>query len=1082
MVEPKQSRLNLGWAVSIVLLLAIDYFLSRPLAGFWDSLRERNSQAYLPLEWWMSVPFSLFMFAVLSAILTSFSGLKNWLKIFLLLCGFKAVFAGATAASLYFRTDTSLAAAASQAVFLSLPFVLVHVLLSGLAALFLGDVFAERAAEEVLPSPYFAGRELEEPPLKAEVLPAPPEVSPPKKEPPVGTLSLPVKVLVNSFPDAELAMSPGEIEQLSQSVEIAFDVILSQLPEGKVEVEALTAISAMPREVFKCPPEEVARQFPNGKLELPLSEVVRRVPPETFELPEQKSQPDVDGEFGDFFRELAAPAGEKVAEQAAPPAEEPPAAVAIAETVEAEAPPEEVSARAGAVPEEALVLTTEERRLLESSRDVVELSVQSVILRLPEGAVRSLGVPEATALPQEAAGEDSPHLPETVVMPLELIVPELPRGEVRVPAKFILAQFPKTSLLISEEEIIRSLPNGEVELPLGEIVPQLPPEVLAPPEQIQQPTVEDMSDPFREMKRAEATPERAAPPIEEEVSASASPAAAGVERAGPSLEEPPVEEFPPKAAAVVEPKEKPRPGGVSCEEMLRESRLGGIALSVETVVRLLPEGSLRVSAEEVKRWLGGETVKLPGKTVREQLKKGSVALPVEILTMQFSPEHFRMSAEEIKAHFPEGVVELPLPEIVEQVLEEIGQPPEGQKLQPECEEISTLFAEIPQQAPELGQEQPVAAETEVETESVEPAAPGKADAGAESTAEQAVAESVVAQKEEAPRERAATILQGLLQQCRGLGLSEQVCFVEGDNSVIVLAPSSLNREAAGCGMVEVMAKMRGFCEDYHLGQPLKLVISCSGGASVCRDLARGEVPPRAGLIVLASLNRSGAGTMSLLLDKLEAEPQDLSCLVEGGLEMGAGTCGPTGAQSASQQSPTGPRPVRKADPPWVGEEICRGMVAVLAEAGIEHYLVAETTPPGRRQKVVAAWGGVSAPGLGGAGGEKQRHMPRGDDTLRKGIFEIELLSRYCSEAGLGAFESLLLVTEETKVTLDRSPADAASAPEAVEGASEEVPEPSTSAPEGEVGQAVYLLCFFSKRYGEGLIRAKARKAVSLLTR
>ncbi len=1052
MGEPKQNRLNLGWAVSIVLLLAIDYFLSRPLAGFWDLLRERNSQAYLPLEWWMSVPFTLFMFAVLSAILTSFSGLKNWLKIFLLLCAFKVVFAGATAVSLHFRMEITLAAAASKAVFLSLPFVLVHVLLSGLAALFLGDVFAERAAEEVLPSPYFAGRELEEPPSKAEVLPAPPKVSPPKKEPPLGTLSLPVKMLVNSFPDAELAMSPEEIEQLSQSVEIPFDVILPQLPEGKVEVEALTVISAVPHGVLKHPPEEVAGQFPNGKLELPLSEVVRRLPPETFELPEQKSQPEVDEEFGDFFREHEAPAGEKVAEHVVPPIEEPAAVVAIAEAVKAKAPPEEVSVRAGAVSEDALVLTEEERRLLESSRDVVELSVQSVILRLPEGAVRGSAVSDATAPPQEAPGEEGPPLPETVVVPLELILPELPRGEVRVPAKFILAQFPKTSLLISEQETIRSLPNGEVELPLDEIVSQLPPEVLAPAEQVQQPTVEDMSDPFWEEKRA-------APSVE--------PVAA--EQLA-TLEEPPTEELPSKAAEVVEPKEKPRPGGISCEEMLREEN--PLGLSVETVVRLLPEGSLRASAEEVKQWLGEETVKLPGKTVREQLREGRISLPVEILTMQFSPEHLGMSAEEIKTHFAEGMVELPLPEIVGQVLEEIGRPPKKQKLQPECEEVSTLFEEIPPQAQAPGQKQALVAETEVEAVSAEQPPPATADAGAEAAAEQAIAESVAAEKEQAPREKAATILQSLLQQCEGLGLSEQVCFADGDNSVIALAPSSLNREAAGCGMVEIMSQMRGFCEDYRLGEPSKLVISCSGGAAVCRDLARGEA---ARLILLASLNRSGAGVMSLLLDKLDAELQELSCLMEDGLQMGEETCGASTGQPGSDQPPTERRHVKKADPPWAGEKLCREMLAVLAEVGVEHYLLAETTPPGRRQKAVAAWGGA-LPGLGGTGGEKQPGVPQGNDPLCKGIFEIELLSRYCSETGLGTFESLLLTTERAKVTLDSSPA------EAVNGASEEVPEPSTSALKHGVGQAVYLLCFFPERYGEGLVRAKARKAVNLLTR
>ena len=164
MAEPGQRRRNLRWAVSIaVLLVLIDFFLSRPLEGLWDSLQERNSPAYLPLEWWMSAPFTLFMFAILSAILTSFSGLRNWFKAFLLLCGFKLIFAAASAASFHFRGDTGLVEAAVQAMFLLLPFVLVHIVLSGLAAMSFGDSFAEGAGEEVLATPYFTGAEVEEP-------------------------------------------------------------------------------------------------------------------------------------------------------------------------------------------------------------------------------------------------------------------------------------------------------------------------------------------------------------------------------------------------------------------------------------------------------------------------------------------------------------------------------------------------------------------------------------------------------------------------------------------------------------------------------------------------------------------------------------------------------------------------------------------------------------------------------------------------------------------------------------------------------------------------------------------------------
>jgi hypothetical protein len=149
MEEPRENRINFGWiTIVILLILGIDGLLTRLLESLWVPLRERNSAAYLPLEWWMSAPFTLFVFVILSALLTSFSSVKNWFRTFLLLCGFKVVFAAITAFFFSFRPYPDVVEAVLQASFLSLPTVLVHLFLSGMAVMFLRDLSAAKAMKE----------------------------------------------------------------------------------------------------------------------------------------------------------------------------------------------------------------------------------------------------------------------------------------------------------------------------------------------------------------------------------------------------------------------------------------------------------------------------------------------------------------------------------------------------------------------------------------------------------------------------------------------------------------------------------------------------------------------------------------------------------------------------------------------------------------------------------------------------------------------------------------------------------------------------------------------------------------------
>jgi hypothetical protein len=1010
MAESKERSLNLRWVLIILfLLIGINGLLTRLLEGLWDSLRERNSPVYLPLEWWMSAPFTLFVFAVLSALLTSFSGFRNWLRIFLLLCAFKLVFSAVTAVFLYFRMEIGAVGAFVQAMFLSLPCVLVHLLLSGLAVMLLKDkeAFARNATQDALSTPYLVVTQLEESLTKPETPPQAPVVAAPEPVTPAGTLSLPIARVLELFPEDELVMTPGEIEQIAPSVEIPYDLILPQLPEGKVEVDAMTVVSAMPDEAFKRPPGEVARQFPDGKIELPLREVVLRVPPETFKPPPQELQPDVDGEFPDLYQELKPAVVEEHAEKP-PSVAEPPAETPVRE----EKPePEEVSAPSGGIPEAAFSLTEDEHLLLEASKDIVRLGTHSFLSQFPKGTVRGAVKTESH---MAADGEDAGVLPQTVVVPLELVIPGLAKGEVKLPAKFILAQFPEESLSVSSEDIIRSFPGGEIEIPLREIVPELPPEVFVPPLQEAQPDVSEMPDPFREVKRPEPVVEKAAAPAgREEVSPAASAAPAVAERVEPT----------PVALA------REETTADSYAEMLREEN--PLALSVDSLFGLLPEGAIRITPDELRHHLGAETLKLPRRMVMGQLKEGRVLVPVQVLMIQLSSEHLGMSVEQIKARLAEGVVELPLREIVEQVLDEIAEPPEGQLRQPECEEISTIFHEIPQEKAGPEQEQPVVTGAEVDRQKPEQPVASKRDVGPEVSAEEPTAEGVFPAEEETSSVKAWTILRSLLQKCRGLGISDHVWCSAADSHVIVLAPSSLNREAVGCGMIGIMSQVQNFCESYSLGPPFGLALSASAGALACAELVRGEADR---LILLASPNKSSAGFMSLLLRRFEAQLPDLSSLVETDSKTKAGTCAGKVA---------GPSVNTAVHPDHLPEETCRKVVAALSEVGAEKHFSAETVSG---QRVLIVWGETTPFDKRAPQSFSEQH------PLSQGIFDIEAVSRHCLETGFGAFESLLLVTPQAKVTLDRSGSD----------------------------HPAYLLCSFAERYAEGLVRAKARTAASFL--
>jgi hypothetical protein len=1065
MNDAKEGKSNVRWVVVVVLLmLGINGLLTRLLENIWVSLRDSGSPAYLPLEWWMAVPFTLFVFGVLSALLTSFSGGKNWLKTFCLLCGCKVVFTAVTAFFFSTQLYPDPVEAALQAGLLSLPSLLVHILLSGMLVLFLKEVFigpivreepdykflpkgetgsvvssrpagtAEDEIEQRIPRP--ATVLLRETPAGLAPEPElPPKVRVPKETPAVsepGQVLLPVAEILNSFAEKDLAMSPLEIERSTPVIPIPLEDIVPQLSEGRVQVEARAVLSAMPPDAFARPQEDVATAFPDGMMELPLRAVVSSLPSSVLELPEQETQPDVDAEFADFFHELEKPTATLAVKQFAPavaarpaPPQTPKPAIPVAK---AEPPAEKLV-------EEALVISDEERALLERSRDVITINTVPVFAQFPPGAVI-----------REGLGEDE-QAPDSLVVPLELIAPGLAAGEAKLHVKYIFPQVPRGCLAISELDIARSLQNGEVQLSLREVVPQLPSHFLAPPfEQRLQPELEEMPDPYPEE----------APPVFEKPQ----PMQAAAARVASDLSD--VSDLSEvSAVSAVSPAPTKTP---AYAEMLREAN--PLELPIETVVRLLPEGAFRLSPALLKQHAGGETIRLPRSLVMRQLREGRVVVPVEILTAQFAPEHLAMSIEQVKARLAEGSVELPLREIVGQVLEEIAQPLERQQRQPECDEMPAPFEEpaatevmavarpMTTSLGDKGSEDRVVRQGAVTHDEVPHAETprGKREEGT------GVASDRVRNEEERKpvrpdesgdtgpakgpephtTEDGRTILRTLLQKCKTLGISEHLTFSAGDSSAVVLAPSSFHREVMASGMVGIMEDMRRFCEEHRLGEPFKLLINSTEGVVAGAELVRGN-PNR--LIVLGSRNRGAGGTLSLLLDRFEPELRHVPFLMSEAhvLEQRATPVGWQATRAPLQED---------GFPRDASEKV----VAALKDVGIERSLSAKTAT---NDALVAVWGE-------GFDGEK---------LLTNGLFDVDLLLQYSASIGAGDFELALLVAQNAYATLTRLPL----------GENPENPQSAIQNPKSRTGaRAVYSLCFFSPNLAEGLVRAKAARAAQSL--
>jgi hypothetical protein len=174
---------------------------------------------------------------------------------------------------------------------------------------------------------------------------------------------------------------------------------------------------------------------------------------------------------------------------------EPAAAPVVEETLEA---PDELVAPepsfAAAVAADA-ALTSEAPA---PAAAVVRIPFDRVVGQLPPGAFR-VPLGQVGARLREA---------ETLVVPLDVVVPQLGEGVVQVAWEVVAEQFPAAVFAVAPAEVKERIVNGRLLLPLDEIVRQLPPEVFAASigrGPVEVPGIESFPAPFKPLEQ-EAPP------------------------------------------------------------------------------------------------------------------------------------------------------------------------------------------------------------------------------------------------------------------------------------------------------------------------------------------------------------------------------------------------------------------------------------------------------------------------------------------------------------------------------------------------------------------------------------------------
>jgi hypothetical protein len=125
-----------------------------------------------------------------------------------------------------------------------------------------------------------------------------------------------------------------------------------------------------------------------------------------------------------------------------------------------------------------------------TSEAVVRIPFDRVVGQLPPGVFR-VPLGQVGARLREA---------ETLVVPQDVVVPQLGEGVVQVAWEVVAEQFPAAVFAVAPAEVKERIVNGRLLLPLDEIVRQLPPEVFAAsigPGPVEVPGIESFPVPFK---------------------------------------------------------------------------------------------------------------------------------------------------------------------------------------------------------------------------------------------------------------------------------------------------------------------------------------------------------------------------------------------------------------------------------------------------------------------------------------------------------------------------------------------------------------------------------------------------------
>lgn len=119
--------------------------------------------------------------------------------------------------------------------------------------------------------------------------------------------------------------------------------------------------------------------------------------------------------------------------------------------------------------------------ILPTETDEIPLAEQDhTDIRIPFERIADQLPAEAFLLPLDRLSSNLRE-PNRLLIPQQLILPQLPDGVVRVPWGVVAAQFPKHALAIPDEEMAQRISNGGLLLPLDEVVRQLSPEAFCLP-------------------------------------------------------------------------------------------------------------------------------------------------------------------------------------------------------------------------------------------------------------------------------------------------------------------------------------------------------------------------------------------------------------------------------------------------------------------------------------------------------------------------------------------------------------------------------------------------------------------------